>query len=190
VRWLVCDYGGVLSADQPSDDRTALVECAGLDPSSFWAVYWRHRPGYDRADVTAEQYWTQVLGATPSEPQLESLVRVDVASWSHPNPDALAAAGRSAARGFGLALLSNAPVEVARGLESLSWLAPFGRRFFSCDLGTVKPEPAIYLAVIHALGDDPAELVFFDDRDDNVVAAAQLGIDAHKFTVPSQLDRR
>ncbi|MDQ6615033.1 MAG: HAD family phosphatase [Actinomycetota bacterium] len=189
MAWLVCDYGGVLSRDQPDADRAALVQRSGLEEAEFWRAYWRHRPAYDRADLSGPEYWTRVVGVPPPSSQLTALVRIDVASWSHPNEDVVAAAHRAGTRGFHLALLSNAPVEVARGIERLPWLAAFQPRFFSCDLGAIKPEPAIYRSVIDALGGNPAELVFFDDRDDNVVAAAELGVQAHRFTAPSQFDR-
>jgi putative hydrolase of the HAD superfamily len=67
-------------------------------------------------------------------------------------------------------------------------MAAFERRFFSCYLRAVKPDPAAYHQVIEALGAVPEEIVFFDDREDNVMAAAALGIEAHMFMSPRQFD--
>ena len=100
----------------------------------------------------------------------------------------LDAAQRAAQRGLRLAILSNAPLEMAKEIDAAPWLAPFTRRFFSCHLRAVKPEPAAYQAVLAALSARPEEVVFFDDRPVNVVAAAQLGIDARLFEAPAQLD--
>ncbi|MFC7741861.1 HAD-IA family hydrolase [Nocardiopsis composta] len=55
-------------------------------------------------------------------------------------------------------------------------------RFFSCDLGACKPEPAVYRHVLEVLGSPPADTVFVDDRKENVLAAAEQGIDAHHYT--------
>ncbi|MDP9074484.1 MAG: HAD-IA family hydrolase [Actinomycetota bacterium] len=186
--WLVCDYGEVLSQRQPDDDRAELVGRSGLGESLFWQRYWQHRPDYDRSAVGVHAYWGQVLGGAPSDAQLEALVRIDVASWCYQNPAAVAAALRAAGRGYRLALLSNAPIEVARAIEQLPWLSEFTPRIFSCDIGAVKPDPAIYRSVIATLGADPGSIVFVDDRSENVSSAARLGMRAVLFTEPSVFD--
>jgi len=47
---------------------------------------------------------------------------------------------------------------------------------FSCRVGLIKPEPAIYHDVLKGLGVEPQEAVFFDDVAVNVEAACALGI--------------
>jgi putative hydrolase of the HAD superfamily len=191
MAWLLCDYGEVLSLPQPPADRKALADAAAWDigRGDFWEAYWRHRPGYDRGDVTARDYWNEVLGGAPSADQLQHLIDVDVAGWLHPNPGTLDAIDRLKGRGLRLAILSNAPVEVAEGIEAARWLAPFTEKFFSCRLRAVKPEPAAYQAVVEALGAVPEDVIFVDDRPANVSAAAALGLRAELFEGPEQLDR-
>ena len=65
----------------------------------------------------------------------------------------------------------------------------FTRRFFSCWLRAVKPEPAAYRAVLDALDARPEDVVFFDDRPANVAGAAELGIDARLFEHPAAAGR-
>lgn len=186
--WLLCDYGEVLSLPQPEQDRAALQSIAGLPAAEFWEGYWRHRPAYDRADVPAGDYWSAVLGSHPSEERLRRLVEIDVASWLHPNPETLAAASRAAGRGLRLALLSNAPVEVAASIDAQDWLRGFSPRLFSCHLRAVKPEPAVYTAVLEALGTPAEEVIFLDDRPANVEGALQAGLRAQLFVGPAQMD--
>jgi putative hydrolase of the HAD superfamily len=190
VRWLLCDYGEVLSDPPTPSDREQLAALADWEPArgDFWEAYWIERPAYDRADPSASEYWGRVLDRAPALNQLERLTARDAAGWLHPNKNSLAAAQRAGQRGLQLAILSNAPVEVARGIDAAPWLAPFTKRFFSCDLRAVKPEPAAYQAVLHALGARPQNVVFFDDRVANVAAAADLGIDARLFENPRQFD--
>jgi putative hydrolase of the HAD superfamily len=52
------------------------------------------------------------------------------------------------------------------------------RRFYSCDLGEAKPDPAFFEAVLTDLGRRPIEVLFVDDNPVNVGAAAALGIRA------------
>jgi HAD superfamily hydrolase (TIGR01509 family) len=73
-------------------------------------------------------------------------------------------------------------------LEFLAWarknVPVFGEvdvGIFSCDLGTIKPEDAIYRALVDALGCQYDEVVFFDDIEDNITRATALGIHGFVF---------
>jgi putative hydrolase of the HAD superfamily len=186
VAWLLCDYGEVLSLPPSDDDRAALAETAATD--DLWARYWEFRPDYDRGDTAVGDYWTKVLGSPPGSAQLSRLIELDTAGWLHPNQATLAAASRAEQRGWRLAVLSNAPLEVAAAIDAQPWLAGFSPRLFSCHLRRVKPEPETYDLGLRALDARPDEVVFFDDRPANVDAAARAGIRAHLFQAPSQLD--
>jgi len=65
----------------------------------------------------------------------------------------------------------------------------FDVRIFSYEVGSLKPDRAIYEAAIAAAG-KPAEALFFtDDREENVWGARQFGIQAHQFkSVPGLVD--
>jgi putative hydrolase of the HAD superfamily len=190
VTWLLCDYGEVLCLPPTDDDRSTLAAEARWDPQNgdFWEAYWVDRVAYDRADLTAEAYWERLLGHAPPPEQLGRLIQADAMGWLHPNQLTLAAAERAAKRGLRLAILSNAPLEVAAEIDAAPWLASFSPRFFSCYLHAVKPERAAYDAVLKALGARPEEVVFFDDRPANVAGAAELGIDARLFDDAGQID--
>ena len=188
MNWLLCDYGEVLSLPQPSADRQAIESTAGHAGLDFWAAYWQHRPTYDRGDLTVERYWTAVLGSPPTPTLLHALVEVDTASWLHPNHLSLAAAARAEQRGLRLAILSNAPVEIAAAIDTRDWLAAFSPRLFSCHLRAVKPELAAYTAALDALGAHPSQVVFLDDRPANVATANKIGMRAKLFTDPTQID--
>ena len=114
-------------------------------------------------------------------------MQLDAAGWLHPNHESVDAIREVAGDDMRLALLSNAPIEVAEAIDRLEWIDLFSRRFFSCYLRATKPDPAVYLAVLAALGAQPEQVVFFDDRPDNVAAARALGIDARQFRQPAQL---
>ena len=188
MRWLLCDYGEVLSLAPAPLHQAALQAEAGAAGGEFWARYWQHRPAYDRGDVDTVDYWTQVLDHPPRPDHLQRLIGLDVVTWSQPNPASLAAADRAAQRGAKLAVLSNAPAELADRFDQLPWLSPFEPRLFSGHLGTVKPEPAIYAIALAALGAEPPDVTFVDDRPENISAARAAGLRALLFSDPNQID--
>jgi putative hydrolase of the HAD superfamily len=187
TKWLLCDYGEVLAMAPSSVHRSALETEAGAGPE-FWATYWEHRPAYDRSDLDTIHYWTKVLGYAPEFVHLRRLIGLDIVMWSQPNHPSLAAIGRAAERGVKLALLSNAPAELADRFDKLPWLAALNPRLFSGHLGIIKPEPAIYAIALDALRAEPQEVTFIDDRQENIEAAKRAGLQAELFIHPDQID--
>lgn len=55
----------------------------------------------------------------------------------------------------------------------------FDHRFLSYELGLVKPDEAMFRAVIGELGCEPEAVLFVDDNLLNVEGARSIGIDAH-----------
>lgn len=190
MRILLCDYGQVLSLPQDPDAETGLASGCGLALGQFRHAYWRVRLGYDRGDLSAGQFWEAVAGRPLEQELVGELVRIDVEGWTRPNPASLQATASAAAeRGLHLAVLSNAPVEIARALDEKAWMAPFSPRLFSCDLGEVKPHPDVYRRALSALGAEPDEVVFVDDSEANVAGARAIGIRAEQFSGPEVFAR-
>ncbi|MEP1767081.1 MAG: HAD family phosphatase [Sulfitobacter sp.] len=63
-------------------------------------------------------------------------------------------------------------------------LETFDRDFISGHMGVIKPAPRIYEMVEQATGLTGAELLFTDDRIDNINAAAARGWQTHLFEGP------
>ncbi|GLW11123.1 haloacid dehalogenase [Microtetraspora sp. NBRC 13810] len=179
THWTLLDYGEVISLPQQAGDIAAMAALAGQDDETFRDRYWRHRLPYDRGQAD-HLYWGEVLGRAlaPDDPLVGELVTADVASWSRIDPAALRTIEEHVARGDRLALLSNAPEPLAAAVDRASWAAAFSHRFYSCRLSLTKPDPAIYETVLRLLQAEPANVVFHDDRAENVEAARALGINA------------
>ena len=59
----------------------------------------------------------------------------------------------------------------------------FDGEFYSCWLGTRKPDPDYFHAVLKSLSYPPERLLFIDDRDQNVAAAQSVGINGVQFDI-------
>ncbi|MEW9552716.1 HAD family hydrolase [Nonomuraea sp. NPDC050783] len=182
MTWIVFDYGGVLSLPQAESDAEEMARAMDAEPTAFKSGYWRHRLDFDRAGLTPHAYWSAVLGRSVTHSEVARLVAMDVASWAHPNEGTVALLGELLADGFRVALLSNAPICVGDGLDELPWIAAIERRFYSGRMGLVKPEREIYAEVVRALGAAPSDIVFIDDRAENVEGARRVGMTGVHFT--------
>jgi putative hydrolase of the HAD superfamily len=67
------------------------------------------------------------------------------------------------------------------------WLAGFSQLTWSCELGMVKPNPAIYTYTCEKLGVAPDEALFLDDKPENVRGAEEVGMQAILFTSANEL---
>jgi putative hydrolase of the HAD superfamily len=185
MTWVLFDYGGVICQPQPEADVALLARAARCSIGDFCDGYWAHRLAYDRADLDCVTFWQKVAsgaGRLLSATEIAELTRLDIASWQHLRPGTVTLIEDLAAAGYPLALLSNAPAEVAEAVAALPVAARFAHCVFSCYLRTVKPEPEIYQAVLARLGASPGEVIFLDDRAENVDSAAALGIRGIHFT--------
>jgi 2-haloacid dehalogenase len=93
-----------------------------------------------------------------------------------------------AAAGVPQYALTNLPAE---WVEPVVRLYPVMRHMrdiiVSAHEGVVKPDRRIYEITAERLPHDPADVLFFDDREANVVAAREFGFDAERFTGEARL---
>jgi putative hydrolase of the HAD superfamily len=193
IQAVIFDYGNVLSLPQASSDLNAMAERCGLSIERFHDFYWKFRPAYDRGELNGSSFWTSVtaeVGKTPTPDEISELVSLDIQSWLHINQTTMTWAEQLRRAGIRLALLSNMPFEIARYIESnCRWVSYFDPLVFSCDLGSVKPDLAIYRICLARLNVLPAKVLFLDDRAENVAAAAQLGIPGLVFDDMERVSR-
>jgi FMN hydrolase / 5-amino-6-(5-phospho-D-ribitylamino)uracil phosphatase len=85
------------------------------------------------------------------------------------------------ARGVEMHLLSNYPPWYRLCVERLGIDRVVQPSFVSCHTGVRKPDAAAYLGACRAIGREPGECLFIDDRAQNCDAAALLGMPALRF---------
>jgi 2-haloacid dehalogenase len=86
------------------------------------------------------------------------------------------------AKGIPVFMLSNASAfAFSEALPKMDFLQDFDRRYISGAMGVIKPDPRIYQMVEQDCGLPPDQLLFADDRVENIVAAAQRGWRVHHF---------
>ncbi|HEU4438037.1 MAG TPA: HAD-IA family hydrolase [Methylomirabilota bacterium] len=59
----------------------------------------------------------------------------------------------------------------------------------SCEVGLSKPDPRIYRYCLDRLGLEPSQVLFVDDRADNIEGAARIGLRTMQFEAPDPVER-
>jgi putative hydrolase of the HAD superfamily len=185
VTWVMFDYGGVVSHPPTQQDLALLAGVADAGVAALVDAYWQWRLAYDLAELDAAGYWRQVgrsLGRGYSDAEISELTRLDRAAWLRLQAGTVALIEDLAAAGQPLAMLSNAPDELAEAISSLPVAAHFGHLIFSCQLKSAKPDPECYGRALARMRAKADEVIFIDDRGENVAAAADLGMQSVHFT--------
>lgn len=71
------------------------------------------------------------------------------------------------------------------GEESFTSL--FDRVFLSYEMGLKKPDKRIYEKVVQEIGAKPEQCLFFDDLEENLIAAKEVGLETHHINHPKAL---
>ncbi len=188
LKAVVFDYGNVLSLPQDPRDIESMALCLALETSEFLNLYWQFRLPYDKGEIDAGEYWSEVAalcGVMLTASLQADLVRLDNSSWSRPRREVLSWVESLQKSGMPTAILSNMPADLQKHIEtSCDWLPAFTHKTFSCQVKSVKPEADIYHHCLDGLNSVPEAVLFLDDRPDNIAAARNLGINAVLFTTP------
>lgn len=178
-RTVVFDLGEVLVPSGGVIPR--LAGELGVTVDEFVPAYWSGRAAFDLGG-SAEEYWTGVLAALGRAPEpglLAWLTEADSVKWStlpRVSADLLA---HLQSRRERLGVLSNAPGPLAAAVRAAQWSAGIAHLVFSAEVALVKPDPEIYAHADSVYGTEPGDVVFFDDKPENVEAARTHGWDAH-----------
>ncbi len=91
-------------------------------------------------------------------------------------------------KSFTTVLLTNFPAHVHDFMKT-DWIVDgaFDHMIASCDVKLLKPDPAIYTLTLARIGCLAEESVFIDDREINVKAAQDLGINGIVYQSRSQM---
>ncbi|TWF75830.1 putative hydrolase of the HAD superfamily [Pseudonocardia hierapolitana] len=153
----------------------------GVTVAELGPAYWSGRTAFDLG-CSAEEYWTGVLAALGRDPEpalLAALSETDSIKWSTLPQVSADLLTHLQGRGVRLGVLSNAPGPLAAAVRAAQWAGGIAHLVFSAEVALAKPDPAIYAHADTVYGTEPGDVVFFDDRVENVEAARAHGWDAH-----------
>lgn len=193
VRAVIYDFGEVLSYPPPPETIAALAALLYTTPEQFREYYYAERQGYDRGDLSAEQYWQAVARAAGTQlrpEQVEWARRTDVAMWSNINPQMLHWAAQLRGEGIQTAVLSNMHADMTKSVRAeFTWIRDFDCFVLSAELGFAKPDREIFQHCLDCLKVQANEALFIDDKPRNTRAAEELGMAAICADSPESIRR-
>ena len=157
----------------------------GLSDELLHRGYWAHRHAYDRGELSGVTFWQSVghngnLLLTPA--QIELLLAADIDLWGQVNLPMLDWAQSLQRAGIPTGILSNMGNAMETGLLArYPWIQDFDHHTWSHRLNLAKPEAAIYHHAAQGMNTLAPNILFVDDRLDNIQAAHAAGMQAIRY---------
>jgi putative hydrolase of the HAD superfamily len=198
IQAVLFDYGMVLSGPPLPAAWARMRNITGFDEPTLHREYWAYRHDYDRNTFNGTTYWQQVAkgGAIHlSDNQIFELQDADTDLWGEINHPMLIWAQFLQRSGMRTGVLSNIGDAMSSGLLAKHpWLKAFDHCTWSHELNLAKPEAAIYHHAAEGLRTPAANILFIDDRIENIEAAQNAGMQAIQYfdhpTFEQQMESR
>jgi epoxide hydrolase-like predicted phosphatase len=190
VEWVLFDLGGVLVDVDQSRIFAGLAAQTGMQHSEIRARVLAQFPLHD--DFIVQEYLpdrltkeiNQSLGTNLTQEQVVDSVNAELGSTIETTAQLLPMLRTRIKVGC----LSNTnSIHWDHMLRSYRFMSHFDRRFASQILGHAKPGSQIYSAVLKLLDVGPKQILFFDDKQENVDAALRLGWHARLYSSHDRL---
>lgn len=189
ITTIIFDLGGVLVDVDTALGARRLAERSGLGESEAgWLLFGApHKPALEVGELSLPRHYESLpesVRATVSYPEyLHFFTEI-----FREIPESIELL-RTLARRYPVYLLSNTdPYHYSYISARYAFMGVFHAVFLSYELACRKPQPEIYRQTAIYLGErPPQDLLFVDDRPENVAAAEAEGWNALTFSTPQRL---
>ncbi len=189
IKAIIWDMGGVILRTEDPCPREKLAEELGITREELEKFVFTSQSAIQATsgEISSREHYQEIAGRFKLDG--EGLKNFFDAFWRGDRVDeVLLEEIRLLRKNYKTAMLSNAWSEAREFLtRDFPCLEPFDLAIFSAEVKLVKPKPEIYQLMLNELGVEPAESVFIDDFNENVAAAAALGIHGIHFREREQV---
>lgn len=179
--FLLFDFADVISLPQDDFCFLQMAKLLDLEEREFSQRYWKFRKAYDLGQ-SGNDYWSRVSNRTLAPELVSELIDWDCKSWGNINVGTLRFVQKMKQQNKMLGVLSNLPIDLVRFLrKNYDFLSIFDHVFFSAEIHLVKPESEIYRFVLRETGTKASDIIFFDDKEENLKGAQEVGMETFLF---------
>lgn len=181
IERIVFDLGNVLFPLDYEELHTWLHTTHSQAPVQFREKFDQLYVDYEAGAFDTESFFHQLRQDLGMSFEEETFKKKWLSLWKRDNEDVHTLL-RELEGKQDLSILSNTnEIHMTDYLKTKPILSVFNRFFFSHEMHMAKPNRRIYEKVQIELGVQADEILFFDDRVDNIEAAKKVGWNAHVF---------
>ena len=183
-RLYIFDMGGVVSLDSGYERK--IADSLGIPPRQLYVLTDEDFQELTAGRISLEEFWRRVSGKT-GRPIEEDLFATHFRPRLNRRVAGLVRRLRCTSR---VVVGTNTVESHYRIHREKGHYELFDEVYASCHIGLAKPDPEFYRYILAREGRRAEESVVVDDREDNVEAAARLGMTALVFRGAEELERK
>jgi len=190
IKTIFFDLGGVLLTNGwDPRQRADVLPRFGLEPVEYNARHYEANESWERGLSTVHEYFDRTVFYEPRSFSFDDLWTAVKAESKVLHPECFEIVAQLAASGrYQLCTLNNESRELNDHRIQAFCLKKYFTVFISSGyVNEMKPHAKIYRSALEITQADPAKSVFIDDREANIVAAREMGMQGITFTDPKQL---
>ncbi len=178
IKAIIFDLGNVLIDIDWQVTYNCLLKHAQVREFD-WTAFEKLLHSAERGEIDAQGFrdgLRRLLGSGVSDKQIDDCWNSMIFDFKQERKQLV----RELRKVYPVYVLSNINEIHRRYVESQPYWEPqlFTGIFWSCKTGSRKPEKQIYRKVLDEIGAVPQQVLFFDDKEENVESARELGINA------------
>lgn len=190
ARACLIDVYDTILRSQFEERLRALAAFAGVEPADWLEAWMKTRTERDRGKISVAGSIAQALLACGIEPEpglVDELTRKDAELLRERVlvfGDTVPFLTGLRANGVRIALVSNCGDTTRQLLDYLGVIPLADSVILSCEVGSMKPAPEIYVSALEDLGVAAADAVMIDDQPSFCVGAEAVGVRAIQIVRP------
>jgi len=189
IKCVIFDWGGVLIDEPRPYFFRFWANKLAVPVAAYQKAHLPLLAEFETGRIDEKVFWSRLCSElNVAEPQNSSLWREAFEVEYRPREQMFSLAEKLHNNGYVVALLSNTEMPSVKFFREQNY-DMFDELIFSCEEGFAKPDRRIYQIALERLRIEPGEGLFIDDRDQNIEAAKQLGLQAVLFESIDQLRR-
>lgn len=189
IKGIIFDVGGVLHTEEMKHVHRDIADTLGISRELEREIWDELDPKHSTGKITEEEFWQEFLKKSNAKKPLprESLLAREQTRRYTIIAEVIDLVKALKALGYKLAILSNT-IKIHADINKKAGLyKEFPLLILSYEVGLRKPDPQIFKLALEKLETEPEETIYIDDKEENVEAARNMGINSILFQNSKQL---
>jgi len=187
IKALIWDMEGVLMLTDENDISSTVAKALNASYEKVREIYFSNtNDKVDLGEITMDQFYEYVLDTLQISRDKKHLLEEVFYERAYIDEDLIKQIVEMS-REYKIGLLSNYSNDLRPRIEK-EWAigSVFDEIIISCEVGMIKPDPAIFNLMLDRLDVKADESVFIDDRIKNIDGAKKIGLHTIFFTSREQ----
>ncbi len=192
IKWVIFDLGGIVVPESKDLIDKSIAEYLNISVSQFLELTEEYMNQVTIGDVTLLRVYTILIERLKISVSPESVLEKHLSRFKEVSTrqdlDILHMIELLKAN-YNVGCLTNTEIEIVNVNKTTGLFRYFQKVYLSTEIGLRKPNMDIYYFMLADINCSPQEVVFIDDKPENVESARRIGINAIQFETSKQLQK-